>query len=402
MLTWLYNILGTMLAWFESWTGTYALSLLFYALIFKVLFIPFSIKQQKNQIAMAKLTPKIELIKAKYRGRTDRVTMQKQQMEIMELQQKEGYSAFSGCLPLLIQLPLIMLLYVVIQNPLSYIAKYDATLIDEQAKIMFTEEHDVYFKDGDFEDYTFEDLSEQDKKHAVIAKAYNIVNPPAEGAEPIDFEYINSKSIQIQLVGMIKNYVSKGDAEANEIKALGINIDSIPNFNLFGVNLAEEPSISNFSVLVLIPLLAAISSWFSMWITRKFNSNPNMGPQDAQARASMRIMDLVMPLMTLFIAFNFSGMLGLYWVFQSVLGVGQSLIIAKVMPLPKYTEEELKAMRKAQKAAEKAQRAAIKSQPKYKSLHYIDEDDYDELPVVKTNTQQKTQKGNMDMPEIKD
>ena len=403
MLTWLYNILGTMLAWFESWTGTYALSLLFYALIFKVLFIPFSIKQQKNQIAMAKLTPKIELIKAKYRGRTDRVTMQKQQMEIMELQQKEGYSAFSGCLPLLIQLPLIMLLYVVIQNPLSYIAKYTTTLVDDQAKILFTEEPGVYFKNDDFEGYTFEDLSEQEKKHAVIAKIYNKVNS-LEGENAVDFEYINSKSLQIGLVGNINTYIENGgDAAREEIAALGLDIDSMPNFNLFGVNLAEEPSMSNFSVLVLIPLLAAISSWFSMWITRKFNSNPNMaGAQDAQARASMRIMDLVMPLMTLFIAFNFSGMLGLYWVFQSILGVGQSLIIAKVMPLPKYTEEELKAMRKAQKAAEKAQRAAIKSQPKYKSLHYIDEDDYDELPVVKANTQQKTQKGNMDMPEIKD
>ena len=401
MLTWLYNILGTMLAWFESWTGTYALSLLFYALIFKILFIPFSIKQQKNQIAMAKLTPKIELIKAKYRGRTDRVTMQKQQMEIMELQQKEGYSAFSGCLPLLIQLPLIMLLYVVIQNPLSYIAKYDAAIVDQQAQIMFDEQHDVYFKNDDFEGYSFEGLSEQDKRHAVIAKAYNIVNPPAEGATEIDFEYINSKSLQISLVGKIKEYVAKGEAEANEIKALGIDVDSIPNFNLFGVNLAEEPSIKPITVLAIIPLLAAISSWFSMWITRKFNSNPNMGAQDAQARASMRIMDLVMPLMTLFIAFNFSGMLGLYWVFQSVLGVAQSLVIAKVMPLPKYTEEELKAMRKAQKAAEKAQRTAIKSQPKYKSLHYIDEDDYDELPEMKTNTQ-KTSKTNMDIPEIKD
>ena len=391
-----------MLAWFESWTGTYALSLLFYALIFKIVFIPFSLKQQKNQIAMAKLTPKIELIKAKYRGRTDRVTMQKQQMEIMELQQKEGYSAFSGCLPLLIQLPLIMLLYVVIQNPLSYIAKYDTATVDAQAQILFTEQHDVYFSDDDYEGVKFEDLDEQDKKHAIIAKAYNIVNPPAEGESEISFDYINSKSLQISLVGKIKEYVAKGDAQLAEITALGIDVDSIPNFNLFGVNLAEEPTIKPLTILVLIPILAAVSSWFSMWIMRKFNGNPNLQMQDAQARASMRIMDLVMPLMTLFIAFNFSGMLGLYWIFQSLLGVGQSLILAKVMPLPKYTEEELKAMRKAQKAAEKAQRAAIKSQPKYKSLHYIDEDDYEELPEVKPTAPQKTNKSNMGMPEIKD
>ena len=48
-----------MLSWFSSWTGSYALALLLYALIFKLLFLFFSIKQQKNQIAMAKLAPKI-------------------------------------------------------------------------------------------------------------------------------------------------------------------------------------------------------------------------------------------------------------------------------------------------------------------------------------------------------
>ena len=110
-LSWLYELLGAMLGFFGDKLGGYAIALLLYALIFKIVFLPFSIKQQKNQIAMAKLAPKIELIKAKYKGRTDQPTMQKQQQEIIELQQKEGYSPLSGCLPLLIQLPLIMLLY---------------------------------------------------------------------------------------------------------------------------------------------------------------------------------------------------------------------------------------------------------------------------------------------------
>ena len=71
------------------------------------------------------------------------------------------------------------------------------------------------------------------------------------------------------------------------------------------------------------------------------------------------------------------------------------------MPLPKYTEEELKAMKKAQKEAEKAQRAALKEQPKYKSLHYIDDDDYDELPTIKSENDGKKKTG-LDTPEIKD
>ena len=74
------------------------------------------------------------------------------------------------------------------------------------------------------------------------------------------------------------------------------------------------------------------------------------------------------------------------------------------MPLPKYTEEELKEMKRQQKAAEKAQKAALKEVPKYRSLHYIDEDDYDELPEIKSkgNDSGKKSGSAMDMPDIKD
>ena len=143
-----------------------------------------------------------------------------------------------------------------------------------------------------------------------------------------------------------------------------------------------------------------------MFLTRKWNQNPATMAQgqDAQAQASMKMMDLVMPAMTLFIAFGFSGMLGLYWIYQSALGILQTFIISRAMPLPKYTEEELREMKKAQKAAEKAQKAALKEAPKYRSLHYIDEEDYETLPefTSKEASAQKKNTSGMDIPEIKD
>lgn len=362
MFTWLYNLLGYMLEFFSNITGgSYALALLLYALVFKIVFLPFTIKQQKNQIAMAKLTPKIQLIRAKYKGRTDQVTLRKQQEEIMALQQKEGYSPFSGCLPLLLQMPLIIFLYNVIRNPLSYIAK-----IGKEA----------------------------------IVHAHNTINGlVGDNALGIDkFDSIN----QITLAGQIKEsgYIAATGDQLTEFTAE--NLARVPDFTLFGQNLALTPSISQISWLVLIPVLAAVSQWFTMWITRKINGTPGqLQDADPQAQMSMKMMDLVMPLMTLFLAFSFSGMLGIYWIYQSLLSIGQTLIMSRVMPLPKYTEEEIKAMRKAQKEAEKAQKQIMKSQPKYKSLHYIDDDDYDELPTVKSNTPEK-KLNSQDIPEIKD
>ena len=346
MFDWLYEFIGSMLAWFSSlFGGSYALALLLYALLFKLLFLPFSIKQQKNQIKMAKLAPKIELIKAKYKGRTDQPTMQKMQQEIMEFQQREGYSPFAGCLPMLLQLPIIIFLYNIIRNPLSYICKVSAENI------------------------------------TAIKEALGV----------------DAALDEIGLISAINN------APDVDLSAY-IDVSTMPKFTMFGIDLAATPSFTNLSWIVLIPIFAAALTWLSMFLSRKWNGNSmTSAAQDAQTNASMKIMDLMMPLMTLFIAFNFSGMLGLYWIYQSILGIAQTFILSRVMPLPKYTEEELKEMRKAQKAAEKAQKAALKERPKYRSLHYIDDDEYEQLPEVKT-TEEKTKKtsAGIDIPDIKD
>ena len=357
MLDWLYQGLGALLSWFSSWTGSYALALLFYALIFKILFLFFSVKQQKNQIAMAKLAPKIELIKAKYRGRTDQITLRKQQEEIMQLQQQEGYSPLSGCLPLLLQLPIIIILYNVIRNPLSHILK----LSDE-----------------------------------VIVNLNTIVNGSEATFSSID---------QITLTGALRDFINtKGAGEIAGATNQVINsIDALPNFELWGVNLALVPTFT--SILVLIPILAAAFQWFTMFITKKLNGNATAvaADQNEQSQMSLKIMDLVMPLMTLWITFSFSAMMGLYWIFQSILAIIQTVILSLIMPIPKYTPEEIKAMHKAQKAQEKAQKAIIKTQPKYKSLHYIDDEDYDELPEMKNNAKSAPKNiSTGDAPELKD
>ena len=129
----MFQFFGNILNWFNSWTGNYMLALLLFALLVKIILLPLSIMQQKNQIKGAKLRPKMMMIEKKYAGRNDQVTLKKKQAEMMELQQKEGYSAFSGCLPLLIQFPIIIILYRVIQKPLTYISHLGSDLLQKIA-----------------------------------------------------------------------------------------------------------------------------------------------------------------------------------------------------------------------------------------------------------------------------
>ena len=357
MFNWLFQAIGTLLYWFSSiFQGKYVFGLLIYALVFKLLFLPFAIKQQKNQIKMAKLAPKIELIKAKYKGRTDRVTMQKQQEEIMELQQKEGYSPLSGCGPLLLQMPIIIFLYKIIRGPLSYICRLDSDAINS---IITTVGYD--------------------------------------SGKGID---------EIQLVGKINEYIGANGGFA-DLAEYAEKLDRLPDFTLFGMDLSSKPwdSLINlpnaFSLLFLVPVIAAVLTWLSMWLTRKWNQSPSLQAQDAQTNASMKMMDLMMPAMTLWMAFTFSGMMGIYWIYQSALGILQTFIISKVMPLPKFTEEDMKEFKKAQKDAEKNARSAAKAAPKYRSLHYIDDEDYEILPEL-DGDKKNTPSGEMDIPDIRD
>ena len=123
MLDAIYSFIGTILSWLNSWTGHYLVALLVFALILKILFLPFGIKQQKNTQKQMKMKPKEMAIRKKYAGRNDQPTQQKMQQEIMEMYSQEGYNPMSGCLPLLIQMPFLFLIYKVIMNPLQYICK---------------------------------------------------------------------------------------------------------------------------------------------------------------------------------------------------------------------------------------------------------------------------------------
>ena len=87
----------------------------------EIVLLPFGISQQKKSIKQARLRPKEQAIRKKYSGRDDKATQMKMNEEIQELYQKEGYNPMSGCLPLLIQFPLLIALYNVVINPLKYI-----------------------------------------------------------------------------------------------------------------------------------------------------------------------------------------------------------------------------------------------------------------------------------------
>ncbi len=300
-MSFIYKWIGTFLGWLDSLTGSYLFALFLFALIVEALMLPFAIKQQKNTIKQASLRPKELAIRKKYAGRNDQATQQKMSQEIQEMYQKEGYNMMGGCLPLLIQLPIIMILYNVVINPLQYVCGVSSEAISALNTFLG-------------ESATKGSIALLDKLGSVDLGAFGAVEGNAAFAQ----EFTAA--------------IDKG----------------LPNFKFLGLNLADTPSIGSPSWLLVIPALTFIVYFASMKLSRKMSYQPTdaNGKQDKQAGCSNAVMDVSMPLMSVFITFTVPATIGVYWIFKSMLGTLKQFIVSRAMPLPKFTEEDYRAAEK--------------------------------------------------------
>lgn len=334
----IYKLFGTILKFFNQIGGNYVIALLLFAILVKIILFPLGIKQQKNSIKQAKLRPKEMAIRKKYAGRTDKPTQQKMNEEIMNLYQQEKYSPVSGCLPLLIQFPIIIMLYTVIRKPLQYLYGISEDVLN-----------------------TLKELT-------------GVANTQE----------------QIKMIGIIKNDFGKF---AETLQGTGIeNASDLPDFSFFGFgDFSATPSFSSW--YVLIPVLTFIFMFFGMKISRKYTYNPQAETGDAAK--SMAIMDFTMPLMSVWISFIVPAVIGIYWIFQNVLGTLQQMILAKMYPIPQFTEEEYRQAEKEMNKNYKPPKKTSGEKKQVRSLHHIDDDDDDVSPApakkekVKTEEQSK-------------
>ena len=317
---------------FYSATHNYAIALLLFAIVIKIVLSPFGIKQQRNAQKQAKFQPLEMAIRKKYAGRNDKATQQKMQQEIMELYQKEGYNPMGGCLPLLLQLPIILSLYQIVMQPLRWICNLGTDVIENIFQTCKT--------------FATQGLITAENTSAAIFNSLSSVDSAA-------------RFNQIDLITCIK---AVGTDKFGELLS-GV---SLPDFHLFGnfADLSATPSFSPFNWLILIPVLVYLSQFFSTKLMRRFSYQP----MQAQTDSSAKIMEYVMPLISVYLAFKLPAIVGLYWVYQSLVGAGQQMLLYKLMPIPKFSEEDVR-------AAERKMNSNKQQKKQVRSLHHIDDDD---------------------------
>jgi YidC/Oxa1 family membrane protein insertase len=281
--------------------GIYSLglSIIIFTIITRLLLLPLAFKQQKSMKETQLIQPELKAIQDKYKNKKDQENQQKMQAEISALYQKHGVNPFGGCLPLLIQMPIIFSLFAVLRNIPAYISNIKVYYTDIVTSVQAVPN----YMDG------LNTLLESEKK--VLAGSKLVENSTDS---IIDLLY------RFQTTTWEAFYAIYPSIQA-PVSEIVSQLDKI--YSMFGINLADTPDL--LSIGILIPVLNTVASYISM----KTSTSTNTAQVDSQANQMNKSMMYTMPLMSGFFAITMPSGLGLYWLAGSCFQIGQQWVINK-------------------------------------------------------------------------
>ncbi len=281
---------AALLRWMYSITGSYGVAIILFSLILKLILLPFQMKSKRSMIRMGKLSEKQQELQKQYAK-----NQQKYQEEVAKLYQEEGVNPMSGCLWSILPMFVILPLYQIIYRPITH----------------------------------FMGLSEaamETVRNAATALGYNAGT--------------NNAYEQIALTEFVSSH---WDGLKDAAPGL-INVD----FNFLGIDLSATPGnvFSGFRWewavigLVLIPILAAATQYLTTLITMKSNG------QSQSQQGSMRMLNLMMPLFSLWWCFSMPAAMGVYWIANSLFIMIQESLLGKFYTEKLQAEEEERAAKR--------------------------------------------------------
>ena len=301
LLNFIGGILGHIINWiFEglNYIGipNIGLSIILFTIIVYILMLPSTIKQQRFSKLSQKMNPEIQAIQKKYKDKKDQVSMMKMNEETKAVYEKYGSSPTGGCLQLLVTFPIFLALYRVIYKIPQYIERIG----------------NIYY-----------DLAEK------ISGNEKMLEFIGNGKKLTDID-----SIRNALYLMDTETFSKIYAKENfpELKSLVTQVAATmkPYNNFLGLNIANSPMTlikAGVYGAILIPILAGLFQWLTTRMMPTANTGANN--EENPMAASMKSMNMIMPIFSIVICFTMPGSMGLYWVVGGAIRCVQQFFINK-------------------------------------------------------------------------
>ena len=253
--------------------NNYGIAIIIFSIILRIILIPITIKQQKSMKKSAELQEKMKEISRKYKNNPEKLNQ-----ETIDLYKREKMSPFSGCLTSIVQLVIILSVFWLVSQPLTYMKRVDKNLIDQYKQEIQTENN------GQRSSYS-------------------------------EIEIINRKGKEDERVSI-------------NMEFLGLDLSKVPGNNL------------NDWKVYIIPILYVISSIISIKISTNMTKKKENGVIDSENKeqdeletmqAMNKNMTYMMPIMSVFIAFIAPLGLALYWFISNLLMIVERIIINKIM-----------------------------------------------------------------------
>ncbi len=279
----LYNTIG-----FHN----FGLTIIFFTLITKLLLFPLTLKSQKSSQEMSALQPEVKRIQEKYKN-----DKEKQNQEIQALYKENNESCMDGCLPMLLQFPILIALYSVLRRPLTLVVGKTSDVVLNLVNKLPAELQSIVSYSANTT--TFDKISQVNELKLVNF----LTNNP----------------------GYLDNTVSTSDLM--NLKFLGLNLGEIPTINpslLFG----EQMGI--YLPLLIIPIVAVIMTVISQRLMTPPQPKEDKKKDDKNPMGNMgNMMKYMIPGMTLYFSFILPAGMGFYWINTYVFQIFTQLYINK-------------------------------------------------------------------------
>lgn len=306
---------GILLNALYTFTQNYGVAMILFAVLVQLVLLPITAKSKKSMMKMSRLTPRMQELQARYAD-----DPQRQNEAVRQLYQEEGVSMGGGCLWSLVPMLILIPLFTVIREPITYILRESPEVAQQIVDIIKAGAGEMFSSNNYYDQVTAAQLIPQ-----------------------------FASELTAQIPGLSEHTLA-----GINFNFLGIDIGAIPSFAFWRWTAFDWAHIGAF----LVPVLSAGSQVLSTWIMQKMNESvitDKNGVQDAetaknsQTAQTTKTMMWMMPLMSLWIGFTVSGALSVYW-FVS----GMARLVIDVFQTKRYRKiydaEDAIRIKKAQEA----------------------------------------------------
>lgn len=323
---------------FYNLFDSYGLALILFAIVIKVVLFPVTLKTKKSMIQTSMLSGKMQQLQKQYGKDRERYNL-----EVQKLYEREKVNPMGGCLWSLIPMVVLIALYGIIREPLTYFMNLSMEQIQLLAQQL--DWQNVAVANGWVSQASMDKLVQK-----VASGEMNYVFENGAYNQMYLVSLINSSNLSALQSALNAQFAGAGDSLfVLNFQFLGLDLSKVPSWQFWVGGLASIG-------LFIVPVVSTVISFLSMKVSMATNRMNNNQPQNKQMESTNKAMLWMMPLMSLWIGFTVPAGLSIYWITQYLVNMIQEVICGKMLKKDYEAAREAAAKREQEEKEEEKRR----------------------------------------------